>query len=208
MITTRRNSERTVTTVANFEDIIRKMDTPARAMDEYQISEQVENEQAKARRFNDAIAKNFENLLYFHGEKEVVEEAPVEVEAVATTAEPTQVEEADLCPSSTTMQFREEDAAVEIYHDIKREATASYKINTKGKLLIAVYTLVIVTLFALIMLNTRALKTLDQDIAQMNSEVVSLQTQAAELGEEVEYLSSNENIIDRAKNELNMVLPE
>ena len=205
MITTRRNSERTVTTVANFEDIIRKSSATTRAMDEYDVSEQIENEQAKARRFNDAIAKNFENLLYFRTESDVAE-VSTETEAVATTVEP-ELEDADLCPSSTTMQFREEDAAVEIYHDIQRDATASYKINTKGKLLIALYSLVIVTLFALIMLNTRALKSLDYDIAQMNSEVVSLQTQAVELGEEVEYLSSNENIIDRAKNELNMVLP-
>ena len=48
MITTRRNSERTVTTVANFEDIIRKSSATTRAMDEYDVSEQVENEQAKA----------------------------------------------------------------------------------------------------------------------------------------------------------------
>ena len=205
MITTRRNSERTVTTVANFEDIIRKSNATTRALDEYDVSEQMENEQAKARRFNDAIAKNFENLLYFRSESDVAE-VSTETEAIATTVEP-ELEDADLCPSSTTMQFREEDAAVEIYHDIKRDAATSYKINTKGKLLIALYSLVIVTLFALIMLNTRALKSLDHDIAQMNSEVVSLQAQAVELGEEVEYLSSNENIIDRAKNELNMVLP-
>ena len=203
MITTRRNSERTVTTVASFEDIVRKSSASTRAYEEYDLNEQVESEQQKARRFNDAIAKNFENLLYFRNEETA--EAVQDVVA-APVATPDEVEDADLCPSSTTMQFREENAAVEIYHDIKKEATTSYKINTKGKLLIAVYSLVIITLFALIFMNTRALKSLDNEITQMNGDVENLQQQVVGLDEQLEYYSSEEHIIEQAK-KLDMILP-
>ena len=215
MITTRRSCERTVTKVGNIEEVTLGKAQPVRAYDEYKIEEQVENEQERARRFNDAIARNFENLLNFRkddapqaAETVVAEpDAPVKAQ-VAVPVAPSKVEESDLCPSSTTMQFKGEKAEAEVFRDIHEEAATSYKINTKGKLLIAVYALVIVTLFALIILNTRALKSLDADIENMNASVAQLQSQSVRLTEDLEYISSDENIMDRAENELNMIRPD
>lgn len=213
MITTRRNYEKTIAKEDSVREItaVRSVQ-PVRAHTEYRIAEQNESEQIRARRFNDAIAKNFENLLNFKREETaaVTEEKTEDVVAVPVApvapVAPA-VEEIDLCPSSTTMQFKEEMDEAEVFKDVREQTVTSYKINAKGKLLIAVYALVVVTLFALIVMNTRALKTLDADIANMKESVALLQQEGERVQDDLAYASSEENIINRAENELDMIRP-
>ena len=91
----------------------------------------------------------------------------------------TPVKEIDenLIPSSTTMQFESYDEN-DIYEEVRpkneTDLQKKYKINTKGKVLIAVYALVVATILALIVINSRMLKSLDSSISGYANKVTEL----------------------------------
>ncbi len=115
--------------------------------------------------------------------------------------------ETDLVPSNTTMQHRSPANAKnknserviglcesEPYSEQDRQ----YKINSKGKVLIAVYAIVVMTIFAIIVLNTRLLNNLNNDVANMEQRIKVLQDQNYNLNDQLSFVSSDEEIARKA----------
>ena len=107
-------------------------------------------------------------------------------------------EEADLMPTSTTIQYKsdlfEEEKPVEV------EEKKGYALTAKGKLLMAVYAVVVVVILALIIINTSVLKTLDADIADQQEALNAVISQSQQLRDEADYLSSDGYVIEWAEN--------
>ncbi|MBE5742738.1 MAG: hypothetical protein E7360_05455 [Clostridiales bacterium] len=174
------------------------------------VKERTTNQEAL--RHENNIKKNWEQLMSFNKRQDVpvkqalkayqspsvkyvmnafVEEAPVE----------DKVENVDLKPTSTTMQF-EKSEQNDIYEEInaKRDLKEEkgYKINAKGKVLIAVYALVVVTIFSLIVLNSRMLRNLDNSIDNYSAQVQTLTEQRNEVYNELSEVMSDDVVIEKA----------
>lgn len=106
----------------------------------------------------------------------------------------------DSAPSATTMQFVSNEVAnpFEDYHKKGEAVDKKYTINTKGKILIAVYALVVVTVFALIILNTRLLKSMNATSYAKEQQIAQLSEEVNELKSELNYVSSDEVIEEKA----------
>ncbi len=112
----------------------------------------------------------------------------------------------DLYPTPTTMQFKGEERKY-IYEDMNDEDNAVveaddqavYKINTKGKVMIAVYALVVLTIFTLIIMNTRLIKNMNESINEQEARIELLQQENQALQNEYEFVSSDEEIVRRAE---------
>lgn len=127
------------------------------------------------------------------------------VELVASVA-PSKVEERrvavneDFMPSATTMQFEKENS--EVYEDLraknKHKEEKGYKLNTKAKLLVAVYSLVVATILSLIVINSRMLKNLDNSIDNYSSQVSALSSEYTAVMEELDVVMSDDTIIEKA----------
>lgn len=109
----------------------------------------------------------------------------------------------DIKPSSTTLQFG--DASFQnVAKDLNRqknESKTSYKLSSKGKLLIVLYSLAVTVILALIVLNTGVLASLKMD---KQANIDTLNTTVNEYNVAVDErvaFSSNENVIDIAVNE-------
>ncbi|MBR2384999.1 MAG: hypothetical protein IKA99_05295 [Clostridia bacterium] len=106
----------------------------------------------------------------------------------------------DIMPSSTTMQFDKENA--EVYEDLKlknkNKVEKNYKINSKAKLLVAVYSLVVATILSLIVINSRMLKNLDNSIDNYSSQVTTLNQEYSAVMDELGNVMSDETIIEKA----------
>ena len=76
--------------------------------------------------------------------------------------------------------------------------------TTQGKLLMAIYAVVVVVILALIIINTSVLRNLDASIAENRAALFAATEQAQQLQDEIDYLTSAESIIDRAESELGM----
>ena len=126
--------------------------------------------------------------------------------AAVRQAEP--IAEEDITPSGTTMQFRTENVG-ELYNDLEREKedtrqNAKYRINARGKLLAAIYAIVVVTILALIIINTSVLAALRGNNAANAALLAEKQAEYADIAAENEYLSSDDYISSAAE-DLGMV---
>ena len=146
---------------------------------------------------------NFDMILNYEKYKKpsVMPEVREEAKNVCAEEE-TVLNKEDITPSSTTMQFsnlKDE----EIYEGVKvkkiGEVDKRYKINTKGKLLIAVYAVAILTIFALILLNARMLHDLDGSIEKYNDTVTQLNEQNVRLENQLDAVSDNDAVIRKAE---------
>ena len=111
-------------------------------------------------------------------------------------------ETVNLTPSSTTMQFEsddENDIFEEIPVDKVRSAQKKYEIHTKGKVLIAVYALVVATIVSLTVINSRMLKNLDKSISGYSSKITELTEQYEAVEAKLDYVRSDEVIGEKAK---------
>ena len=113
----------------------------------------------------------------------------------------------DTAPTPTTMQYSSIEAGdnpFEDYHKKGESVDKQYTINTKGKILIAVYALVVATVFALIILNTRLLKTMNASMIAKEMRITTLSMEVDNLQKEYEYVSSDE-VIEKKAEEKGMV---
>ena len=127
-------------------------------------------------------------------------------------------------PSPITMQYGEEDenqtAKDEIYAKLNSfsasnadsrpidqneeeimaagEESGSFKLSARGKAMIAIYSIVVATIIALIMMNAKVLKNMQRDIEREESEIEDLIVRSQILEEELEYVSGEEAITERA----------
>ena len=105
-------------------------------------------------------------------------------------------EDIDVTPSATTMQFTLENDDYE--EDQLQTTNKSYKISPRGKIMIAVYTLVVATIIALIAMNAKVLKSMEESINEKETAIGSLAAQTEILSEELAYVSSEEVISQKA----------
>ena len=113
-------------------------------------------------------------------------------------------ENEDLAPTATTIQYRTEQRAREDKRTVVEEKRG-HAMTTQGKLLMAIYAVVVVVILALIIINTSVLRNLDASIAENRAALFAATEQAQQLQDEIDYLTSAESIIDRAESELGMI---
>jgi cell division protein FtsL len=189
-----------------------------RSYSQFNLEDEVAEEE-KAAKFNSSINENYKRLLNFKKEevnlnnsqaKAITIDRPVVdrlvVDRPAVKIEEVKIDEEELKPSSTTMQFigMEKDA-FELKDKSEEKSNVIFKITTKAKILFCVYTIVILTLFTLIILNTRALKSLDSEIDNMQTQVYVMESEADKLANDLSIVSSEETIKQRAADILGMV---
>ncbi|MCQ2399695.1 MAG: hypothetical protein MJ072_04225 [Clostridia bacterium] len=164
-----------------------------RLYDETPVQEETE-EQARERQ-----SRNLERILNY--DKCVVEEDVVREEKTKNLiAELNAVEltKEDLEPSSTTMQFEGRDSAEEFYNKSANEEGFTYNLNKKGKLMIAIYSVAVAVILALIVLNSGVITAIQSRIDASNSRISQLNGQYAELQQNISDVSTNDYVIDRA----------
>ena len=110
----------------------------------------------------------------------------------------------DIRPTSTTMQFGD-DNLEQIREDMKATSTVvdeeiSYSLNTKGKLALILYSLVVTVILALIVLNTGILSRLSATETAMANTVNTKVAEYNTLMNEIDNISSPEYVIDAAQN--------
>lgn len=158
--------------------------------------------------YNKNISKNFEALLNLGKQNEVYEQQTMEMTDFAESSSASATEERpvertydldDIEPTTTTMQFQSEEAE-EIQKDVvdsKKES--SFSLNMKGKIAIMLYSLVLLVVFTLIILNTRMLSSLSNSITDKEAYLATLKQQAVTLNENLDYVSADEVIIVKAE---------
>lgn len=114
--------------------------------------------------------------------------------------------EEDIRPTSTTMQFGDDIDQIRNEMSKGKETSAdSYHLNKKGKVVVALYALVVTVILALIVLNTGVLAKLsnltEAKAVQLNTTIERYNALQAEL----DAMSSSEHIIDVAENQYGMV---
>ena len=129
----------------------------------------------------------------------VIEDAPQMKEAAYS--------DEDIRPTTTTTQFIDGDP--QVFNDAaksKEPDKAGYRLNGKGKLVVALYALVVAVILALIVLNTGVLRSLTADVNTL-SETYAAKTAAIRAQNEIiAEISSPAHIAEIAENELGMVL--
>ena len=109
----------------------------------------------------------------------------------------------DIRPTSTTMQFGED--IDQIREEMKQAVTttedSTYRLNSKGKLAVILYSLAVAVILALIVLNTGVLATLSSTANAKSAELNSVMARYEVVQSEIKDISSNDFIIDFAQNE-------
>lgn len=212
MITARRSNAitgQTDTSARGGLDVLERKAVASEKIAETRMTEDSVRSEAATR---EIMQQNLERLMNY----DRFSENQAEERAALKTEEPVQDAQApvnaavstddDIRPTSTTMQFGDGDTS-KVYNDLeKSKASESYKLNGKGKLVIALYALVVAVILALIVVNTGVLKSLDRDIAALKTEyAASLRSVAAQQAE-IETISSVSHIAEIAENEYGMII--
>lgn len=207
MITTRRQTEYNVATEnssissSNIDLLERK--APA-AYNNYENKVVNDESYAEAR---DRMQKNLDRLLNYDRYSEINSEADT-VAAEVQTETVSQTLEEDIRPSSTTMQFGD-DNIENIYQDMNRQNQnnkEAHHLNKRGKLIVMLYTLTIAVIFALIVLNTGVLSKLSRQ-SQASAATLSAKIEKYNtINEQINSISSPEHIVKVAENEYGMII--
>lgn len=150
---------------------------------------------------------NLDMLLnYDRYSEQVVDSVEAPMLDEARVAEPVDIQDEDIRPTSTTMQFGDGDVD-QIYNEIQRdnkEETSSYRLNGKGKLVVVLYALAVTVILALIIINTGVLASLSGTREAKATELNTKIEQYQQLSANIEDISTNDYIIEQAE-ELGMV---
>lgn len=175
-------------------------------VDEFEVETKVETAtktevSSEEAAFNSRIADNFDRIMHFEAYTgtNAVKERNQTVSSFVSGVD------VDATPSSTTMQFENMNRA-EIYQDYRVEGgyQTKTKVRASAKLAVAVLAIIVALLSVLVILNTSLLKNLNGVIDGKLSEVSKLQSEYQSLQSELDEISSDETIIDKAK-EIGMV---
>jgi cell division protein FtsL len=200
MVTTRRTSTDVTSSVLDRStsggvDVLERVRP---AINEFNSNIEETEDQARAR-----MRGNLDMLLNYDRYSETVIDSvdtPVVEEAPAVVAEAVELQDEDIRPTSTTMQFGDADVD-QIYNEMHREeekTSGKYKLNAKGKVIVVLYALAVTVILALIIINTGVLARLngakEAKVAELNSKMEQFQ----ELSAEVDNISRNEYVIEQA----------
>ena len=200
MITTRRSTNSGSFAGQNGSNVALLEREDVRSYNEF-VSPKTEDESlAQAR---ERMQKNLEKLLNYDRYAEITKEEELEsCNFVEETSAPivSVASEEDIRPSSTTMQFGNEDRE-QIYNDMRRgeRAKESYRLNSKGKLIVVLYTLAVTMILALIMINTGVLSGLKNKTAALNEEMGALSSQYSSTYDEIQDISKDDYVLEKAE---------
>lgn len=137
---------------------------------------------------------------YFRRGETVQRPAAPELRESATTARAEESE--DLRPTSTTMQFESAEEN-DLYEDLNYKKVSkkeeNFSISSKGKMLIAIYSAVVLLILSLIIINARMLKSLDGSLSTRSERVNELQKTYERVSDEYSAVMSDEAIDAWAK---------
>lgn len=217
MVTTRRNGEQGTTydTTVNATAGVQVLErTLPKSYNEYvsapeQREESVEETRARMQKNLDRILNYDRYSAENMSATTTVEDSMVapEIEERAEAYESVQIQEEDIRPTSTTMQFGETNLE-QIYDEMnkgKEDEKVSYKLNLKGKLVIAAYAALVAIIFALIILNTGVLTVLADANTTKAQTLSAMQEEYTSITAEIDSISSDEYIRDIAQNKYGMV---
>ena len=111
-------------------------------------------------------------------------------------ARPEEETNADLRPSSTTMQFGSDEES-DIYEEVdytKENHKEEFRLSSKGKVLIAIYSLVVAIILSLIIINSRMLKSLDSSISSYKQKADEINAEVSRIEAEIADITSKETI--------------
>ena len=208
MITTRRSSEFNGYTVGENKGFSAGVDLLERKTPETYnefINKPVESKEdylaAKER-----MQKNLDKLLNYdrYAELEAEESETVAVEEVQVSA----MQDEDIMPSSTTMQFGDDNFDGFI-QDMQKSQESDVKIaprqKNKGKIVGLLYALAVTVVLALIIINTGVLSRLDSSNVAKTEILNGKIEQYRLLNEEIDSISSSDYIENLVKNDYGMI---
>lgn len=106
-------------------------------------------------------------------------------------------ESEDFRPTSTTMQF-ESSEDNDIFEEVGRrqlqKVEENFSISGKGKLLIAVYALVVALIMSLIVINSRMLRSLDSSITAYGAKIDALNAEYSRISEELNVANGEDAV--------------
>ena len=166
-------------------------------------------DQARAR-MQDNLAK----LLNYDRYSEQVQDSVAVCEPEAEVVENVEIfdqerlfADEDIRPTSTTMQFGDGDVEkmrVDMMKGETEQAT-SYRLNSKGTVVVVLYSLVVAVILALITINSGFLSTLNGTVTTKTAELEAKMETYNAIQTEIDNISSSEYIIDVAENQYGMV---
>lgn len=163
-----------------------------------EISANETTEEARIR-----MQRNLNRLLNY----DRVEEETAVVEEVVEQAPAKATLEEDIRPTSTTLQFGDGNDR-QIIQDLRTEEvsdTKSYKLSSKGKFMVVLYSLIVSVILALIIVNTGVLASLDTSAAEKLEKLNTAQNEYTAVQDQIDSISGNDYVIDQAQGELGMV---
>lgn len=173
----------------------------AKSFNEYVAPKQEQESLVEAR---ERMQKNLDKLLNYDRYAEITKEEEQEAVAMEVASESVAVvnavSEEDIRPTSTTMQFGDEDAE-QIYNDMRRGSSEreSYHLNSKGKLIVVLYALAVTIIMALIILNTGILAGLKNNQTVLSEKAQSLSVRNTQIREEIEEKSNDQYVLEQAE---------
>lgn len=170
-------------------------------------------EEAKAR-----MQKNLDRIMNYekYKDEETIEtpspvvaqsETPVIEETPAATREEDVADE-DIQPTSTTMQFGDNADNAQVFNDMakqKEEVNEGYRLNAKGKLVVALYAVAVALILTLIVLNTGVLAMLSKSNAETTARLNAAVEQYNAVSAEIDAVSSDAYVTEIAENEFGMI---
>lgn len=142
------------------------------------------------------MQQNLQKLLNYDRFNEENMQQTVVEEAVKDFADE------DIRPTSTTMQFGD-DNLEQIREDMRAsvvESETSYRLNTKGKVVAILYSLVVTVILALIVLNTGILSRLSATETAMVNSVNQKAVEYNAIMSEIDSISSPDYVMEAAQN--------
>lgn len=157
-----------------------------------------------------AQVKEAQRLAELQAEEEAkaAEQAAIaEAQAQMQEVVPEVYEEDDVHPTSTTMQFGvgETESVIKDLTKTRESEKSSYKLNAKGKIVVALYAVAVMVILALIVLNTGVLASLKRSNAALADDVAAVAAEYDRLIAEIDTVSSDDYVINAAENIYNMV---
>ena len=111
----------------------------------------------------------------------------------------------DTCPTKTTMQYSEVKIEEEKTSLSVNNENVNYQINSKTKMLLVVYSLVVAVIMAFIIINTSVLASLSTSNSQKQAELATVTAEYNQIKDTYNQISSDEHVIKLAETEYNMV---
>lgn len=136
-------------------------------------------------------------------ETSVVSEQPAYAET--TAFQRAEIADDDIRPTSTTLQFGNEQGE-DIRNELREEKNDSlFNLSAKGKLAIVLYSVAVVIVMALIIINTGVLAALSNANSKAEAELYALRNEYTVISEKIESASSDSRISEIAEKDFGMI---